>query len=48
MPKGATMSAFTAFCGVCGGTLVLRHEGEGGEAVADEPPPGRKWWQFWK
>jgi hypothetical protein len=47
LPKDATMSAFTAFCGVCGGTLVLRHRGAAGQ-IPSESPRRRKWWQFWK
>jgi len=48
LPRDAVMSSFTAFCGVCGGTLVVSHKGAGGEAPAAGPPPPKKWWQFWK
>jgi hypothetical protein len=48
LPKDFVQVAFTAFCGACGGTLLVKHKGAGGDAPAPEPPPRKKWWQFWK
>jgi hypothetical protein len=53
-PPGATMSGFTAFCGACGGILLVKSKGDGGPD-AETPPASpassagaKKWWQFWK
>jgi hypothetical protein len=52
-PKDAVMSMFTAFCGACGGILVVKQKGAENELPAPNQPtsppsPARKWWQFWK
>jgi len=41
---------FTAFCGMCGGLLVLQSKGvpPGYEGLAQATSSRKKWWQFWK
>lgn len=49
MPQGAQSDAFTAFCGACGGILIVQSihaELEDDCDLVSEPP--KKWWQFWK
>ncbi|HEY8505384.1 MAG TPA: hypothetical protein VIL46_12445 [Gemmataceae bacterium] len=47
-PPGAPVSVFTAFCGACGGTLLVKSKDlEEREAAAGEPPQ-KRWWHFWK
>jgi hypothetical protein len=47
-PPDVTMSAFTAFCGACGGILVLSSKGLAEEGATAPPSPRKKWWQLWK
>jgi hypothetical protein len=48
-PPGATTSMFSAFCGACGGLLLVKQRGGGPtEVISSDPPVRRKWWQFWK
>jgi hypothetical protein len=52
-PQITTFSSmkFTAFCGACGGTLVVSQAQEApvaGDAEPKAPVPTKKWWQFWK
>jgi hypothetical protein len=52
LPDGATMDAFSAFCGACGGVQLVQHksfrEEEEPDEQADQRTPNKKWWQFWK
>jgi hypothetical protein len=49
-PPGATVAAFTSFCGFCGGVQVVRGKSHPLEEIAAETPgrQARRWWQFWK
>jgi hypothetical protein len=50
MPSGADTKAFTAYCGACGGILVVRHKNCPSEDVPiplEKPQSKRKWWKFW-
>jgi hypothetical protein len=56
--ENAQMQAFTAFCGACGGILLVqarRGAGSGSDSSAPAPKPvpaatpvKKSWWQFWK
>jgi hypothetical protein len=57
-PAGAEMMTFSAFCGACGGVLLVKSkkypENEAASGGPAEPPPagrpqqGKRWWEFWK
>jgi hypothetical protein len=50
VPPGATMAAFSTFCGVCGGIQIVRPKDHSPE-IKDPATPGQRhrgWWQFWK
>jgi hypothetical protein len=46
LPADATMDAFTAFCGACGGVQSVERK----RSDEDESPAHheRPWWKFWK
>jgi hypothetical protein len=51
LPADVKMSAFTTFCGHCGGIQVVHRPDANPEnlELAREPDaPTKKWWQFWK
>ncbi len=57
-PTDFRMEGFTAFCGVCGGVLVISHidynpeDEESSEnqskLTSDRSHQNKAWWQFWK
>jgi hypothetical protein len=44
LPAGASVDAFTSFCGACGGVQIVRDK----NVEIEGEPPAKKWWQFWK